>query len=169
MSSPSTTSPTSNRAFFAEQFLITEDNVADFLAPETDPADFECDNVFNRVAGSAVVTVTSPAEDVDVVAARPQPRRGVSFRDAGPPIALVVIFAGLLGAELRSSARIGNVQNILDAAAVLAVVTCGITFVLMMGSIDLSAAGVMGASAHRGGAAGGEQPQRQRPRAPRDR
>jgi ribose transport system substrate-binding protein len=38
------------RAFFAEQFLITEDNVAEFLAPETDAADFECDNVFNRVA-----------------------------------------------------------------------------------------------------------------------
>ena len=35
----------------------------------------------------------------------------------------------------------------MDAAAVLAVVACGITFVLMMGSIDLSAPGVMGASA----------------------
>ena len=42
---------------------------------------------------------------------------------------------------------IENVRNIVDAAAVLAVVTCGITFVLMMGSIDLSAAGVMGAAA----------------------
>jgi len=40
-----------NRAFFAEQFLITDDNVADYLTPKTDPADFECDNVFNRVAG----------------------------------------------------------------------------------------------------------------------
>ncbi|WP_315095064.1 sugar ABC transporter substrate-binding protein [uncultured Cellulomonas sp.] len=41
-----------NRAFFAEQFLITDENVADYLTPKTDPADFECDNVFNRVAGS---------------------------------------------------------------------------------------------------------------------
>jgi ribose transport system substrate-binding protein len=40
-----------NRAFYAEQFLITEENVAEFKSPETDPADFECGNVFNRVAG----------------------------------------------------------------------------------------------------------------------
>lgn len=92
--------------------------------------------------------MTSPAEDVEVVAAarRPQPRRGVSLRDAGPPIALVVIFA--VFAALSSDFRtVGNVQNIMDTAAVLAVVTCGITFVLMMGSIDLSAPGIMGASA----------------------
>jgi ribose transport system substrate-binding protein len=41
-----------NRAFFAKQFLITKDNVGDFLQPKTDPADFQCANVFNRVAGS---------------------------------------------------------------------------------------------------------------------
>lgn len=40
-----------NRAFFAEQFLITDENVSEYLTPKTDPADFECDNVFNRVAG----------------------------------------------------------------------------------------------------------------------
>jgi ribose transport system substrate-binding protein len=40
-----------NRAFYAEQFLITKDNVADFLQPKTNPSDFECGNVFNRVAG----------------------------------------------------------------------------------------------------------------------
>jgi ribose transport system permease protein len=92
------------------------------------------------------VTLTSPAEDVDVAAARPQPRRGVSFRDAGPPIALVVVFLvfSVLSSDFRT---FGNVQNIMDTAAVLAVVTCGITFVLMMGSIDLSVPGVMGASA----------------------
>lgn len=92
------------------------------------------------------MTMTSPAEDVDVVAARPQPRRGVSFRDAGPPIALVVIF-GVFSALSSDFRTIGNVQNIMDTAAVLAVVTCGITFVLMMGSIDLSAPGIIGASA----------------------
>ena len=92
------------------------------------------------------MTLTSPAEDVDVAAARPQPRRGVSLRDAGPPIALVVVFLvfSVLSSDFRT---FGNVQNIMDTAAVLAVVTCGITFVLMMGSIDLSAPGVMGASA----------------------
>jgi ribose transport system permease protein len=92
--------------------------------------------------------MTSPADaDTEVVLPpRPQPRRGVSLRDAGPPIALVVIF-GLFSVLSSDFRTIGNVQNIVDAAAVLAVVTCGITFVLMMGSIDLSAPGVMGASA----------------------
>lgn len=40
-----------NRAFFAKQFLITKDNAADFAQPKTDPSDFECGNVFKRVAG----------------------------------------------------------------------------------------------------------------------
>jgi ribose transport system substrate-binding protein len=43
--------PEEDRAFYAEQFLITEDNVAEFVDPETDPADYECDAVFDRVAG----------------------------------------------------------------------------------------------------------------------
>lgn len=38
------------RAFYAEQFLITEDNVADFENPEVDPSAFECDSLFDRVA-----------------------------------------------------------------------------------------------------------------------
>jgi ribose transport system permease protein len=88
--------------------------------------------------------MTSPAEDL--LAARPRPRRGVSLRDAGPPIALVVIVIvfSLLSSQFRT---LGNFQNILDAASVLAVITCGATFVLLMGSIDLSAGGVMAASA----------------------
>lgn len=92
--------------------------------------------------------MTSPAQadTEDVIAPRPQPRRGVSLRDAGPPIALVVIIGifAVLSSDFRT---VGNVQNIMDAAAVLAVATCGISFVLMMGSIDLSVPGVMGASA----------------------
>ncbi len=41
-----------DRAWFAEQFLITADNVAEFATPSTDPADFECANVFSRNQGS---------------------------------------------------------------------------------------------------------------------
>ena len=41
-----------DRAWYAEQFLITSDNVADFSAPEVDDSDFECDNVFSRSQGS---------------------------------------------------------------------------------------------------------------------
>ena len=94
------------------------------------------------------MTMTSPADaDTEVVSAtRPQPRRGVSLRDAGPPVALVAIF-GIFAALSPAFRTVANVQNIMDAAAVLAVVTCGITFVLMMGSIDLSSPGVMGAAA----------------------
>jgi ribose transport system substrate-binding protein len=40
-----------DRAWFAEQFLITEDNVADFSSPQVDESDFECDNVFSRSQG----------------------------------------------------------------------------------------------------------------------
>lgn len=41
-----------DRAWFAEQFLIQQDNVGEFTSPETDPADFECDNVFSRSQGA---------------------------------------------------------------------------------------------------------------------
>lgn len=94
------------------------------------------------------MTTTSPADiDAEVVTERrPQPRRGMSFRDTGPLIALVVIF-GIFAALSPGFRTISNVQNIMDTAAVLAVVTCGVTFVLMMGSIDLSTPGIMGASA----------------------
>nr|WP_062339437.1 sugar ABC transporter substrate-binding protein [Herbidospora sakaeratensis] len=44
--------PAANRAFFAEQFLVTKENAADFAQPKTNPSDFECGNVFKRVAGA---------------------------------------------------------------------------------------------------------------------
>jgi len=40
-----------DRAWYAEQFLIEQDNVADFSAPATDESDFDCDNVFSRSQG----------------------------------------------------------------------------------------------------------------------
>lgn len=43
---------TEDRAWFAEQFLIDEGNVAEFASPETDAADFDCANVFNRSQGA---------------------------------------------------------------------------------------------------------------------
>ncbi|WP_241984780.1 sugar ABC transporter substrate-binding protein [Cryobacterium adonitolivorans] len=44
-----TAQPNKNREFFAKQFLVTEDNAADYLTPSIDLADFDCANVFNRV------------------------------------------------------------------------------------------------------------------------
>jgi ribose transport system substrate-binding protein len=41
-----------DRAWYAEQFLIEQDNVADFVSPETDEADFACDNLFSRSQGA---------------------------------------------------------------------------------------------------------------------
>lgn len=88
------------------------------------------------------MTVAPP---VDTRPARARRRRSVSVGAAGPLIALVVIVV-VFAALVPQFRTLGNVQNILDAAAVLAVVTCGTTFVLLLGSIDLSAAGVMAAS-----------------------
>ncbi|MBC2932507.1 sugar ABC transporter substrate-binding protein [Nocardioides sp. zg-1228] len=40
------------RAWFAEQFLIQEDNVADFISPEVDESEYACDNLFSRSQGA---------------------------------------------------------------------------------------------------------------------
>ncbi|CAA9221847.1 MAG: Ribose ABC transport system, permease protein RbsC [uncultured Blastococcus sp.] len=56
---------------------------------------------------------------------------------------LVVVFAAI-SPQFRT---LGNLQQIIDAAAVLAVLATGITFVLLLGAIDLSLPGVIGACA----------------------
>jgi ribose transport system permease protein len=74
------------------------------------------------------------------------PSRSALLADAGPTVALVllcVIFS-ILSPQF---ATWGNVRNILDSAAVLAVIAVGLTFVLMLGAIDLSVEGVMAAAA----------------------
>ena len=40
-----------NRAFYANQTLITADNAAHFATPSVDRTEFDCANVFNRVSG----------------------------------------------------------------------------------------------------------------------
>ncbi|SEM08092.1 monosaccharide ABC transporter substrate-binding protein, CUT2 family [Blastococcus sp. DSM 46786] len=40
-----------DRAFFAEQFLITEDNVGEFSDPQLDMSEFDCDSLFSRATG----------------------------------------------------------------------------------------------------------------------
>lgn len=56
---------------------------------------------------------------------------------------LLVVFAAI-SPQFRT---MGNLQQIVDAAAVLAVLATGITFVLLLGAIDLSLPGVIGACA----------------------
>jgi ribose transport system substrate-binding protein len=41
-----------DRAWYAEQFLIEQDNVGDFVEPETSESDFACDNLFSRSQGA---------------------------------------------------------------------------------------------------------------------
>lgn len=55
--------------------------------------------------------------------------------------AMVVVFSAL-SPQFRS---VDNLTSMVDSAAVLAVVTVGITFVLMLGAIDLSVEGVIAA------------------------
>lgn len=43
--------PAEDRAFFAEQFLITADNVEEFVDPELNVDEFSCDSLFDRATG----------------------------------------------------------------------------------------------------------------------
>ena len=74
--------------------------------------------------------------------------RGLTY--AGIPIpalisfAIIVIFTAIQTEQFLS---IENMLSIADQAAVALVVVCGLTFVILMGSIDLSIQGVIAASA----------------------
>jgi ribose transport system permease protein len=59
------------------------------------------------------------------------------------PLAALVVMCVVFSMFADRFASIRNLQAILDSAAVLAVVTVGLTFVLLLGSIDLSIEGVM--------------------------
>lgn len=58
-------------------------------------------------------------------------------------VVLLVVFASI-SPQFRT---VGNLQQIIDAASVLAVLAAGISFVLLLGAIDLSLPGVIGACA----------------------
>ena len=79
---------------------------------------------------------------------RPRRRfdRATILADFGPLGALVLlcILFSMLSPQF---ATWGNVRNVLDSAAVLAVIAVGLTFVLLLGAIDLSIEGVMATAA----------------------
>ena len=90
-------------------------------------------------------TLLAPPESGRAAVTR-NPRRVAWLADFGPAAALVL----LCGVFAMLSPQFGtwaNIRNILDSAAVLAVIAVGLTFVLMLGAIDLSIEGVMAASA----------------------
>lgn len=67
------------------------------------------------------------------------------FQDWGPPLTLVILCALFAIASPRFLTG-ANVQAMIDQAAVPLVLALGLTFVVLMGSIDLSLEGVMGVS-----------------------
>lgn len=79
-------------------------------------------------------------------ATAPRRRNNTLLAEFGPLAALVLLcltFA-VMSPQFRTW---GNVRNVLDSAAVLAVIAVGLTFVLMLGAIDLSIEGVMATAA----------------------
>jgi len=73
-------------------------------------------------------------------------RRTTLLADFGPLGALVLLCLvfSMLSPQFATWA---NVRNILDSASVLAVIAVGLTFVLLLGAIDLSIEGVMATAA----------------------
>ncbi len=92
-------------------------------------------------------------EDLRPAAAAPRGLEGVSrsralsrrLITAGPPIALVVLIVAF-GAINSRFLTPGNLRGIADQTAILLVLAVGVTFVILLGGIDLSVEGVMATS-----------------------
>ena len=95
----------------------------------------------------------TPAEKVSIdtaaIQARRQAHKPSFFAKFGEPMALIgalVLLAVLFSALNPRFATMGNLQNILNQAGLPLIIGVGATFVILIGSIDLSVEGVMGAS-----------------------
>lgn len=92
------------------------------------------------------VTHDSPAPGVPAHAPAPGKHRRFEVRslgEVGALVVLIIVFAALNPSTFLS---IGNVRTILDQAATPLIVGVGATLIVLMGSIDLSVEGVMGAA-----------------------
>jgi ribose transport system permease protein len=91
-----------------------------------------------------------PAADTTTVRTREQQiARRTRFTGWGEPVALVTAMVVLIVVFSLLNPRFatfGNLQNILDQATVPLIVGVGATLVILLGSIDLSVEGIMGAS-----------------------
>lgn len=63
------------------------------------------------------------------------------------PLAVLVLLALAITAANPSFGTTGNLVRVLNAAAIPMVLACGMTFIILMGSIDLSVEGVMAVAA----------------------
>ncbi|PZU01537.1 MAG: ABC transporter permease [Gordonia sp. (in: high G+C Gram-positive bacteria)] len=87
---------------------------------------------------------TAEAPKPPVVSASPQRRLHFPGSTVGPPVALLVLFAAF-SIFADGFLSTGNIQTLLDQAAIPLIVAMGLTLVILTGSIDLSVEGVMAA------------------------
>jgi ribose transport system permease protein len=87
-----------------------------------------------------MVSIDNPPVEAPVAVTRSPIRR--LLLEAGPVLALVVLVVVFVIASPEFS-RPGNVGTLLSQAAILSVLAIGLTFVILLGSIDLSVEGVM--------------------------
>lgn len=94
------------------------------------------------------VASTSPTHDDDGVAPAParRRRRGIEARSLGEVVAFVALVVVFTVLNPDTFLALGNIRTVLDQAALPLIVGVGATLVILMGSIDLSVEGVMGAA-----------------------
>ncbi len=85
-------------------------------------------------------------EQTPIAQAHHTSARRFEFRRLGELGALVVLIVVFAALNPGSFLAIGNIRTILDQAATPLIVGVGATLVILMGSIDLSVEGIMGAS-----------------------
>lgn len=94
-----------------------------------------------QVAGSTPSQGSAPAAG----AGETRRSRGADAVQTAASLAALLVLIVIFSAVDPQFRTLGNLISVVDAAAVLATVTVGITFVLLLGAIDLSTEGVMGA------------------------
>lgn len=86
-----------------------------------------------------------PADRGTDAPSSPAARRRLDLRSAGPVVGLVLCFILFTLINPRM-ATIGTLGSIVETSAVLMVIAVGLTFVILLGAIDLSVEGVVAAS-----------------------
>jgi ribose transport system permease protein len=104
------------------------------------------------VKGDASVGVGAPGAPAPDAVVQVEPRTGspllaqlLRVRSWGPLLALILLCIGFTIANSRF-ATLDNARAIADQASVICVLSVGLTFVILMGAIDLSIEGVMASS-----------------------
>ena len=94
---------------------------------------------------TAAVTASAPSAGPAPAAGARRVARGADVVQTYASLVALLVLAVAFSALSPQFRTLANLTSIIDAAAVLAVVTVGITFVLLLGAIDLSVEGLIGA------------------------